>query len=618
MPLTAEAAPALSDAGRPVWARSAQQVSAEAFFAAWLGQLCATLPGARSGVVVIGAPDVGPFAPRAFWPDREAGAASLADAAEQALGARAPVAFELKGTDAAAGQLLALAVPLLFDEQLHGVVAVALALRATPDVQAALAELQWGAAWIGAYLRSSDQGEALDEAQRLMIALDQVAALLQDDAFEPACRNLVTELATRLNCDRVSLGVLRGTYVRPLALSHSADLGRRTHLVQAIGAAMDEALDQKAVIRHPVQPHDDIVVTRAHEALGTGQGSGSVLSIPFQGSGGLSGVLSFERAASQPFVDRDVELCQSVAAMAGRVLALKKLNERPLALRALLAAQTQLGRLVGPGHVTRKLVVLGLAASVLFFSVFTVPYRVGAPATLEGEVRRSVAAPFDGFVASASARAGDVVQAGAVLAALDERELRLERLKWASQYAQYRKQQQEAVAARDRAKSQIVQALLEQAQAQVSLLDEQLARAAVKAPFAGVIVKGDLSQALGGAVRRGDVLFEITPLASYRVVVEIDERDIADIRSGQAGTLLLASIADQPLRFTVTNVTSVTTARDGRNFFRVEGLMAESSERLRPGMEGIGKVEIEPRKLIWVWTHRLVNWARLFVWTYLP
>jgi hypothetical protein len=68
----------------------------------------------------------------------------------------------------------------------------------------------------------------------------------------------------------------------------------------------------------------------------------------------------------------------------------------------------------------------------------------------------------------------------------------------------------------------------------------------------------------------------------------------------------------------VTSVTSVTTAREGRNYFRVEGMMDHAGERLRPGMEGVGKIEIEPRRLIWIWTHRLMNWARLFVWTYLP
>jgi len=601
----------------PVWAQASGAAPAETFYAAWLAYLCGAVADARAGVVVVGPPDVGPFTPQAFWPGADTGAARLADVAESALARRAASMAAL-AADSAVPAGFGLAVPLVVEGQLHGVVALEVLTREPARAQAALAQMQWGTAWIDRHLRALLQGEAAQSERGLVIALEQVATLLQDEGFEPACHSLVTELAMRLACDRVSFGLLRGGHVRPLALSHSAEVGKRTSLVQAVGAAMDEALDQKAVIRFPAQPEDDIVVTRDHALLSGQHGSGSVLTVPLQGGEDFRGALTFERAASQPFTREDVDLCQSVAVMAGRVLALKRRNERSWLRHGLDAVQTQLGRLVGARHVKRKLVLLAVLGLGVFFSVFTVDYRVNAPATLEGAVRRSVAAPFDGFVATASARAGDVVKAHAVLATLDERDLRLERLKWASQYAQYVKQRQEAVAGRDRAKAQIVQALYEQAQVQVNLLDEQIARATVKAPFDGVVVKGDLSQSLGAAVRRGDVLFEVTPLASYRVVVEIDERDIADIATGQRGTLLLSSIADSPLGFKVGNVTSVTTARDGRNFFRVEGLMDTSSDRLRPGMEGIAKIEVEPRRLIWVWTHRLVNWLRLFVWTYLP
>jgi len=103
----------------------------------------------------------------------------------------------------------------------------------------------------------------------------------------------------------------------------------------------------------------------------------------------------------------------------------------------------------------------------------------------------------------------------------------------------------------------------------VTLLDEQLSRAAVKAPFDGIVVKGDLSQSLGAGVKRGDVLFEITPLESYRVIVDVDEREIADVVTGQKGILVLSSIASESFAFTVANVTSVTTAKEGHNYFRV-------------------------------------------------
>jgi len=259
-----------------------------------------------------------------------------------------------------------------------------------------------------------------------------------------------------------------------------------------------------------------------------------------------------------------------------------------------------------------------LAIVIAFFTFATSEYRVTAPATLEGAVRRSLAAPFDGYIATANARAGDVAPANSVLATLDDQDLRIERLKWASQYAQYVKQHQEAVANGERAKAQIAEALYEQARAQATLLDEQLARAAVRAPFNGIVVKGDLSQSLGGAVKRGDVLFEITPLDSYRVIIEVDEAEITDVTPGKRGILVLGSISDEVFPFTVRNVTPVTVAKEGRNYFRVEAILDHATDRLRPGMQGVGKIEVEPRKVIWIWTHRLVNWARLFIWTYLP
>jgi hypothetical protein len=40
--------------------------------------------------------------------------------------------------------------------------------------------------------------------------------------------------------------------------------------------------------------------------------------------------------------------------------------------------------------------------------------------------------------------------------------------------------------------------------------------------------------------------------------------------------------------------------------------------RLRPGMEGVGKVKAGRQSLIWIWTHSLVDWLKLSLWTWLP
>jgi len=584
--------------------------------AQWLAQQCASIPATLSAVFVFGPPDTGPYAPLAFWPGAEAGAPNLAEAAEQALSERRPVSAEL------ASRSWALALPVEFDGHLHGVLALEVSARDSAGLQLALSQMQAGLVWVETWYRREERSVTLDTEARLMAVLDLLGAVLEEDCFEPACRALVTELAARLQCDRVSLGVVRSGHAHVVALSHSAQMGKRMDLIQAVSAAMDEAIDQRVLIRYPAGEGDDMVVTRDHERLASDHGSGSVLTVPMAGSTAarqqFSGALVFERPARIAFARADIDLVQSVAAVMARILELKYLNERALLLRTADAAREQVHRMVGPRFVRRKLAAAFLLAAAVFFTFAEGNYRVSAPATLEGSVRRTLAAPFDGFIATAAVRAGDTVRAGAVLATLDEREIGLERMKWASQYEQYLKQHQEAVANHDRAKSQVVQALYEQAQAQVAMLDSQLQRVRITAPFDGVVVKGDLSRSLGSAVKRGDTLFEITPLATYRVIVEVDERDIADVVARQGGTLILSSITQEKFRFVVGNVTSVTTAREGRNYFRVEATLDKAIDRLRPGMEGVAKIDVAPRRLIWIWTHRLVNWLRLFIWTYQP
>ena len=156
------------------------------------------------------------------------------------------------------------------------------------------------------------------------------------------------------------------------------------------------------------------------------------------------------------------------------------------------------------------------------------------------------------------------------------------------------------------------------ARAQLALVEERLARASLAAPFDGIVVVGDLSQMLGSPVEQGKVLFEVAPLDAYRVILNVDERDIAEVAVGQRGELALSGMPYERLPFTVRNVTPISTPQDGGNVFRVEAQLEASSVRLRPGMEGVGKVHVGERKLFWIWTHSFVEWMELALWRWLP
>jgi hypothetical protein len=103
------------------------------------------------------------------------------------------------------------------------------------------------------------------------------------------------------------------------------------------------------------------------------------------------------------------------------------------------------------------------------------------------------------------------------------------------------------------------------------------------------------------------------------VILEVDERDIDDVAVNQTGQLALSSAPEQALPITVEKITPLSTAEEGQNYFRVEArLDGNIPPRLRPGMEGVGKISIERRKLIWIWTYKITHWVRMFFWSWWP
>jgi RND family efflux transporter MFP subunit len=467
-------------------------------------------------------------------------------------------------------------------------------------------------------LRRTDALRAAEENARLQTVLDLIASSLEHQGFQAASMAFVTQLATKLECDRASLGFGDGKQIHIQALSHTAEFGKQMNLVRAIESAMDEAIDQQALVLYPLPVEATPLVTRAHAELSRQHGAGRICTLPLGSDRKFFGGLTLERPENKPFDQATVELIDTIAAMIGPILEGKRREDRWLISKATESFADQLKKLVGPAHLTLKMAGVLLVGLVIFFAYAKGDYRVTAQTNLEGTIQRAVGAPFNGYIKEAPVRAGDIVRNGEMLCLLDDRDLKLERLKWATQKEQLLKQYREAMAKHDRAQVQINRAKIDQAEAEISLLDEQLARTKVVAPFDGVVMSGDLTQSLGAPVERGQVLFEVAPLDAYRVIVQVDERDIGEIVVGQRGELALPSMPGEIFPLAISKITPVSTAKEGRNYFRVEAQLENLSPRLRPGMEGVGKVTVDQRRLIWIWTHEVIDWVRLKLWAWWP
>jgi RND family efflux transporter MFP subunit len=381
---------------------------------------------------------------------------------------------------------------------------------------------------------------------------------------------------------------------------------------------MEEAVDQEAVVAHPPLTPDALEVASAHAALCSAHASAAACSVPLVDGAEIVGALSFELSPGSSLRREDVAFARQAAALLGPILNLKRREARPLWRVVWDSIEREARAWLEPERPGRRWLAGAAVALTLFLFVVPGTYRVSAPATLEGTVQRAIVAPIDGYIAESRARAGDVVKRGDVLGALDDADLKLERRKWAGRRGQLEKEHRAAGAENDRSQLRILRARLDQADAEIALLDGKLARTHLTVPFDGVVAKGDLSQALGSPVKRGDVLFEVAPLESYRIVLEVDEREIAEVARGQRGELTLSALPGRALPLRVERITPLATAEEGRNFFRVEAELTQPSAMLRPGMEGVGKIDIGRRSLIWIWTHRLFDWLRLAAWSWLP
>jgi multidrug resistance efflux pump len=237
---------------------------------------------------------------------------------------------------------------------------------------------------------------------------------------------------------------------------------------------------------------------------------------------------------------------------------------------------------------------------------------------MEPQVRRAAVAPVRGYLREAPVRAGDRVARGQLLAALDDRELRLERAKWESQRAQIARQRSAALAQLNAAQVGIAAAQIDQATAHIDLIDDQVGKMRVQSDVDGIVVSGDLSQSLGSPIEKGQLLFEIAPLDAYRLVLQVDERDVGTVAVGQRGQVVLTAAPADGIGFTVKQITPVSTALEGRNYFRVEAVLDVNPAGLRPGLEGVAKVQTGRGRLVELWTRPAIDWLRLAAWSWTP
>ncbi|MCH2102677.1 MAG: efflux RND transporter periplasmic adaptor subunit [Planctomycetes bacterium] len=408
--------------------------------------------------------------------------------------------------------------------------------------------------------------------------------------------------------------------VTAVAVSTSPQFVQKTNLVRSIESAMEEACDQETTVQHPVPEDAPFVATIAHRSHARAYGHRSILSVPFDRSGEIVGAITLERPEGHPFTETEVLAVEAVAALAGPQLDLAMREDRWIGAKVKESAVTNLRSLFGPRRRALRAILAVLIGGITFTALWQTDYRVSSDVYLEPQQQFLVSTPIQGYVLDAPVRAGDLVKEGDLLYQLDDKELRLDRDRLLGEESQASKRHLQALAGGSSADVRILAAQLEQLRAQIELAEEQLSRVRILSPMDGVVVSGDLSQSIGAPLERGEIVYTVAPLEDFRVVLQVEDADIDECAVGQSATIVLASSPSQELAARVDKITPVSISEEGITYFRVEASLeaGDLAAFLRPGMEGVGKISVGERSLLWTWAHSTVDWFRLFWWKWTP
>jgi RND family efflux transporter MFP subunit len=262
----------------------------------------------------------------------------------------------------------------------------------------------------------------------------------------------------------------------------------------------------------------------------------------------------------------------------------------------------------------RTLLVAGTAAVALFLAVFPVPMRVDGTSTVGSARSVQVQPEIDGVVRQIYIREGDHVQRGQVLADLEDWDYRAALAGAQAKYQTATMEMNRALATNDGAQAGIQGVQARYWASEVERARERLERTHLRTLLEGWVTTPHVEDLTGRRLAAGDTFAEVVDSSQARVDVAIDESEISLLRPGATAAIKVEGFPMQIFRGHVAVVSPKSQADGDARFFYARVDVPNPDGRLRPGMQGRGKISVGWRPVGFVLFRSLLMWLYSKVW----
>jgi len=502
---------------------------------------------------------------------------------------------------------LAIAAPARSQSGIFGVLAGA--FRASSQSSEALVGLiEAAAAAIGLNHCGQKLFIAEQEIAAIAAIVDLAVRVETSTTTSAACRILANELAQHTGQPTVLIGLKPNgsKSCRLMAINGESSINRDSDRTRIIEAACDELLVRDGLVSWPpvslMERHGLLTLKQLQAELRVP----SLIGGPLRDHSGESIGALIVGGARESLID--VVLQQFIHACEHRLggsLKLVRQAERPKWRRWLDEIQLKSGQ--APLK-TASLCTVGIAALMCV----PMPYRVTCHCELQPEVRRFVAAPFDGSLDKAFVEPGELVEAGQLLARMDAKEIEWELAGIEAERGRATKESDSALAKQDFAAAQISRYDRERLELRQKLLTHRGDNLEIRSPIDGLVIVGDLKKSEGIPLKSGDQLFEIAPLDRMLVEVSLPETDITHAAVGQSVAVMLDAFPGESWSGIVARIHPRSEIREQEHVFVAEVELDNAGNRLRPGMIGRASVSTSWQPIGWIAFHKL--WQAMWKW----
>ena len=451
------------------------------------------------------------------------------------------------------------------------------------------------------------------QISRDVASLQEICLSVADSkTIQAGCRRAANNLKTHLDFTSedqtatVYVGTVSGKKLPELVcVSGSDSLPDDTRLVQAIESAMAECISRNTKSQWPTSDNDYALM--CHKSVSQLLGDTSIASYELPDSdGNIKGVLLVQ--TSTPLTSHADNFLATAQPQLGIAISLVERGEQNKLQKLYLRIKNSIAE-------KKTQTILKIVSAVLLLGFIPLPYQIKATSEVQPAEKMFLYAPFPAPLKASLVEPGDLVQKGAELARLDDKELTLELAEVQAKLHRSQKNHDGFVATHEPGEARLARHESEMLTARLEILEQRSAQLVLRSPIDGIVIAGDWKNAAGMPLETGQSLFEVAPLEKLSVDIFLPEDDVRYAQVGQSVSIKFDSYPFESFQGQLHRIHPAAEIKDAENVFVATVLMDNPEGKLRPGMKGDAKCQSVWRPIWWNLMHKpAAKCMRYFGW----